>query len=358
MRRIAELDGVRGLAAVSIVVYHIFWTRLPWGWAGVDVFFVLSGCLITTIVLEHGGSPQFLSTFYARRGLRIWPIYYLLLLLLVLFWNGEPGSLGYYLTFTQRIPYYWGGAMPDWTGIAHTWTLALEEQFYLVWPALVLLAGRRWTAPMALGLALASIAARGCGAHHYVLLGRCDGFALGGFLGAMLVDRQSERARRRVYGWAAGLAVLALVLAAWLGMEGHLVSTRSPLHYRVHVTIASLGSFVLVALVALNVGHPWLACLRLRPVGYLGTISYGLYLWHHPITQLSFELKELLGVGPGPVLWAAEIGLSLAAAVVSWHLIEKPILRLKDLVPYQPSFASDPAPPAGERGDALATSPA
>lgn len=362
MRRIAELDGVRGVAAVSIVAYHLFWTRLTWGWAGVDVFFALSGFLITTIVLEHGGSPRFLPAFYARRGLRIWPIYYLLLLILAILWKGEPGSLAYYLTYTQRLPYYWGGTMPKWPGIAHTWTLAIEEQFYLFWPALVLLAGRRWTGPMALGLAFASIAARGCGMHHYTLVGRCDGFALGGFLAALLADPQADRARRRTYRSTIGLGGLALILAAWLGAKGQLLDATAPASDWIHVTIASLGAFVLVALVAINAGHPWLAPLRTRPLIYLGTISYGLYLWHYPITELSLELKAILGVEPGPILWAAEAFLSLAAAVVSWHLIEKPILRLKDLVPYPNAAAREQAEsaaaPARERGEVIATSPA
>src|SRR5262249_43391919 len=162
-------------------------------------------------------------------------------------------------------------------------------------------------------LALASIAARGCGVHHYTLVGRCDGFALGGFLAALLADPEEERARRRVYCWTAGLGGLALMLAVWLGANGQLGDGSATAFYWVRVTIASLVAFVLVALVATNASHPSLAVLRVRPLLYLGTISYGLYLWHYPITELSFELRALLGVGPGPVFWATEVVLSLVA---------------------------------------------
>ena len=116
MRRIAELDGLRGLAAVLIVAYHLFRDYPPGFWAAVDLFFVLSGYLITAIVLRHACSWRFLLAFYARRGLRIWPIYYLVILILVLGVGrrGDLVALPYYLTYTQQFPHYWGGAMPDW----------------------------------------------------------------------------------------------------------------------------------------------------------------------------------------------------------------------------------------------------
>ncbi|MDR3634763.1 MAG: hypothetical protein P4L84_13245 [Isosphaeraceae bacterium] len=120
MRRSAELDGVRGLAAVAFVSHHMFADRVPFGWAAVDVFFVLSGYLITSIVLEHGQSHGFLPAFNARRGLRIWPIYYLLLVDLAVGWRDDPAAVPHYLTYTQQIPHYWGGRMPNWFGMQHT----------------------------------------------------------------------------------------------------------------------------------------------------------------------------------------------------------------------------------------------
>jgi peptidoglycan/LPS O-acetylase OafA/YrhL len=335
MRRIAEFDGVRGLAALTVVAYHIFVSRVPWAWAAVDVFFALSGYLITSIILEHGGAPGFLPAFYARRGLRIWPIYYLLLLVMAVLWLDDRTAIPFYLTYTQQVPRYWNGAMPQWTGVAHTWTLALEEQFYLVWPALVLVAGRRRTAPLALALALASIAARAGGVHFWVLAGRCDGFLLGAMLAALGGDADAARARRRVLRVAAVSGTLAVMLVACLALAGRLIDAGGPAVYAWHVTVASLGSLAVLALLVLYAGHPVLAPLRFGPLVYLGTISYGLYLFHYPITMRSDLLRRILHVGPGPVLWGTETALSLVVAVASWHLIEKPILRLKDLVPYR-----------------------
>ena len=146
--RIPELDALRGIAAVVIVIFHSNVRRFPWGWAAVDLFFVLSGFLITGIVLRHGGSRGFLSRFYIRRALRIFPAYYLVVLGLVVFRNMlprpvDPRGLIYELTYTQFLPYYWFAEAPRYSPyLGHTWTLAIEEQFYLVWPALILLAGR------------------------------------------------------------------------------------------------------------------------------------------------------------------------------------------------------------------------
>lgn len=337
MRRIAELDGLRGAAAVMVVAFHIFMNRLPWGWAAVDVFFVLSGYLITTIVLKQGQGPSwhFLAAFYTRRGLRTWPIYYLLILVLVLWGSNAPRALPYYLTYLQQAPRYWGGEVSGWVAMEHTWTLALEEQFYLIWPALVLIAGRRRTGPMALALAVASIAARGAGAHWFLLAGRCDGFALGAFLAAVLGNPDPARGRRLALRWAAGLGAIALLLAIGLAAQGRLLAVGDPTYFRAQATIASLASFALVALVTCSINHPLLAPLRMAPLVYLGTISYGLYIYHYPIVMSSQAICRYLGVRPGPVLWGTEALLTLAAAVASWHLIEKPILRLKDRVPYR-----------------------
>lgn len=348
MRRIAELDGVRGLAALAVLGYHIFMNRLPWGWAAVDVFFVLSGFLITGIILEHGRSPGFLWAFYARRGLRIWPIYYLLLLVLAVCWLDDRRAIPYYLAYAQQVPRYWHGWMPEWTGMAHTWTLAMEEQFYLLWPALVLLVGKRWTGPLALALVVGSIVARGMGIHHTILAGRCDGFALGGLLAVIMANSDVQRARRQALAWAIGAGALAGCLIVGLASVGRLVDSGGPALFPWHVTIASLASFSVIALVAIHAGHAVLAPLRTPLAVYLGSISYGVYLYQYPILMSSPELQTLLGVGPGPALWVAEALLTLAAAVFSWHLIEKPILRLKDLVPYLTTTTTAPESPPGE----------
>ena len=148
MRRIPELDALRALAALVVLLFHLNPPRFFFGWTGVDLFFVLSGYLITTIILDHQGQRGFLRNFYARRGLRIWPIYYIALFAVVATAPLVPrdrrpplNGLGYYVTYLQNITLYQLRPPPEFhIAFDHTWTLALEEQFYLIWPALIALA--------------------------------------------------------------------------------------------------------------------------------------------------------------------------------------------------------------------------
>ena len=220
--RIKELDGIRGLAVVAIVVTHATPDWLHLGWAAVDLFFGLSGFLITSIVLKHGGTPKFLRRFYVRRGLRTWPIYYLTILGLIVFRRYLPvrldwSGLWYYLTYTQNVPIYWSGVNPRFHGfLAHTWSLAIEEQFYLLWPALVLLCGPRRVPLLATTCIMVSVVARGFGWPTTLLLTRMDGLALGALLAAILHGEIiPKRWFSRIVAGIAALGVLG-VIAAWL----------------------------------------------------------------------------------------------------------------------------------------------
>jgi peptidoglycan/LPS O-acetylase OafA/YrhL len=228
MRRVPELDGIRAIAAIAVIGLHAGNVstafRPPilmlWGAMAVDLFFVLSGYLITTIILAEGGSRGFLVNFYARRSLRTWPIYYLCLLAIagvgVLAPRLYPiDGLPYFLTYTQNLPHYWGGEAPPFClAFAHAWSLAVEEQFYLIWPALVLLAGRRRLIPLSLALTALAFAARAWWRlDSQLLVTRCDGLALGGLLAALLAgleDRGAIRSRRLPH-WFAGLIGASLL---------------------------------------------------------------------------------------------------------------------------------------------------
>src|SRR5262249_15232829 len=124
----------------------------------------------------------------------------------------------YYLTFTQNVPEYWGQAMPPFSGMfKHTWTLAIEEQFYILWPLLAVAAGRKRLIPLAVLFLAAPVAMRSMGFTPYLLLTRCDGLALGALLAALVFDR--ERLQRRLTGFRIGFAlvgVAALCAPVWL----------------------------------------------------------------------------------------------------------------------------------------------
>ncbi|MFO0889635.1 MAG: acyltransferase [Isosphaeraceae bacterium] len=350
MRRIPELDGLRGLAALTVVMFHLYITAVPFGWAAVDLFFVLSGFLITGIVIEQMERPGFLKTFYARRSLRIWPIYYLTIVVLLV---ATAVSWRVWLPFAlylQNTGFYllpWDELRgkvfgPDWPTLNHTWSLAVEEQFYLVWPALLLLAGRS-RVPLLAGLGLAvSVAARSAGYPHTLLLSRCDGLALGALLASILSDPAIESAEDRkaaVRPWIRVSLGLVLLLAMRLGHEWRTGRVRLPLGFRMEdaaaeVLTVSLLAFALVAWVVVDSGHRRFAWLRWRPPGALGTISYGLYLYHVPVLHSVDAILPRSIVGFRALEGLLTLGLTLAVAGLSWRYIEQPILRLKDRFDY------------------------
>ena len=348
--RVPELDGLRGLACLTILVYHFRPALVPYGWASVDLFFVLSGYLITTILIRHAGAPRLLWNFYARRGLRIWPVYYLTILALAIAgpWLPRPtdwAGLAYYLTYTQNLPLYWSGQVPAFSPYAgHLWTLANEEQFYIIWPLLVVMLGRRGVIPLGLGLAALSVWARARGFSPLLLLARADGFALGGILAAMLanpekVTRQLTAHRR---GFAA-LTLIAIVVVAGAMARGVLPTFgRPPTGAAFSVLAINLVFAGLVGLVATHAGSRAVAWLRRPRLVHLGTLSYGLYVYHYIILALSDDmLVAYRGYGRTSPINVPVILLIYVAAAVSWAWFEKPILELKARFAYQSSTASE-----------------
>ncbi|GIW86630.1 MAG: hypothetical protein KatS3mg108_0954 [Isosphaeraceae bacterium] len=378
-RRVPELDGLRGLAAALVIAYHLRHEWFPFGWAAVDLFFVLSGFLITSIILRDGHQPGFLRRFFLRRGLRIWPIYYLALLALIvanslrllpvrLHWAG----LWPYLTYTQNLPDYWGGHSPvfhPW--LRHTWTLAIEEQFYLLWPALLLLAGRHRVVPLALVCLAATITARLGGIRMTLLLGRLDGLALGALLAACHlrhpspsssqpsehlanpVPRSSPHSLLRGTLLHPRFALIpAAALSALLALTERLGLDRPQPGPTLTILAANLAAFGLVAWTIHHADRRRTSLLRNPALVRLGQISYGLYLYHPLVLGYSAGTLRLARWGDMP---AGRLLISLLAcllvATLSWVLVERPLLRLKDrLAPHH-------APPLPPPHIELATSP-
>src|SRR5262249_46366231 len=177
MRRVLELDALRGIFALTIVLAHV--GMIPdskWVFSTVDLFFVLSGYFITTNVLKNRQAPRFLPVFFTRRSLRIWPAYFLalgacLLLNRSLKWDAPPDAWPYSLTFPQSAQAYLKWPLPRFSGMfLHTWTLAIEEQFYILWPLLLFRAKRRAVWGVVVAFAAVPPVARALGYAPYLLL--------------------------------------------------------------------------------------------------------------------------------------------------------------------------------------------
>ena len=332
--RIVELDAIRGAAALAVLIAHYFGEvphgipGLMTGWIGVDVFFVLSGFLIGSIILAQHREPQFFRTFYLRRAPRIIPAYAIVCAVTLTLaaatagntWSDHPYGAGVYATFSQNF------AMAVWDGggkwLQPTWTLAVEEQFYLVLPALIVLTPRRWLLAAVVALFCAALVIRlmlaPSMAAFTLLPSRMDVLLCG--VGSAVLHREYDLSR-----YVTHLRLVALVLlwsvAGLAAVSNYYVATWG--HSLLGVATAAL-------LLAIIKGAPEGRHFRSATLGWFGTISYALYLVHQPIAGLfhGVFLGGIPDIGNGAqVLVTCLAALaSVGLAKASWEWLEAPIL--------------------------------
>lgn len=336
-----QLDSLRFLAFAGVFLFHANEQRFAYGAMGVPLFFVLSGFLITRILVlnETPSLVDNLRTFYIRRTLRIFPLYYAVLLVLVL--AGKlAASAGWYFFYLHNVYIFHNDA---WTGSTnHFWSLCVEEQFYLLFPLLLLCTPKSWRTVLIIGGIVGSILTRVVLALRYpdakswaLLPVAGEYIAWGCLIGLYDVARRARPLPAR------SLCVAGVVLAVAVGVAqfafDFLDRTASLCVYQTLHAIA----FALIVLGVWRLERGWLLRLLSVPfVVYLGKISYGLYVFHnfcYGVKEPLVEWLPLLQPVPGPLLaLAATIGL----AVLSWHLFESPINRLKEFFPYRKRAAA------------------
>ena len=338
--RIRQLDAVRGIAILVVILHNEASKYLPPGWApifangwmGVDLFFVLSGFLITGILLDTRGS-HFIRDFYIRRCLRIWPLYYSLLLFMFVLVPlvrpeeaieifGERSQPWWsYLLFLQNffVPVPQNAAGP----LGVTWSLGIEELFYLVWPWAVRSSSRRtlqWTMVVVAAVSPAlRIVLKWYGVDLYANpFCRLDGLMAGALLAAV-VRMDGVRATAFVAPARMTLIVTALLAFVTEAADARWIAFS-------FVAIASMA-FVYVSLFDT---HPWLKrILSSKVLIYTGTISYGLYLLH----KIPFAALGSWGGANGSLIaFCGSLMVCYVLAFLSWHLLERPFLNLRRFV--------------------------
>ena len=391
-RHIPELDGIRGIAVLLVLMFHFGSAPLPdspwnnflngfigFGWIGVDLFFVLSGCLITGILLEAKGSTHYLRTFYMRRALRIFPLYYATLILF--FWVMPPLARRLHmfwprLTSTEQV-WYWLHISNIRTAfepliyphVTHLWSLSVEEQFYLVWPLVVLWcseAGLAWTCGVLilLSLGLRNVPEfQAMGVTHNNFLYRLTPFRIEPLvLGACipLIIRNPQWlfvARRRM----AGVLLGGCCITAFVLITARTTWLHAPLMTRFGYSGIGLtfASSIFFAVTRSGSAHRWTRGLRSPVLMRLGKYSYAMYVIHYP--TVGFVKGVVLVAMPKQgweavsqlLIIATGVGLTYLLALCTWKWLEQPFLQLKDRF----SYADSPAEgSAGLRKLHLATS--
>jgi peptidoglycan/LPS O-acetylase OafA/YrhL len=346
MKRLVALDGLRALAVLLVVTTHSI-AGVPIGGIGVSIFFVLSGYLITTLLVrEHEANGRItLRLFYLRRAARLYPaLIFMLLVTLALGASFRSAIIA--ATYTTNFFNSFGiGNFP----YPHTWSLAMEEQFYLLWPfflPIVMRRGRPAWAVLA-GLALASAGAGWAfgalthgtaGVHSFNPLLRAHGLIVGCLVALYLHHRPTPLRRPKLLVSSGVVVVAASVVVAQFG-QGHPVASGWN-----SMTPVVGGALLIAGLVsggAVGIGRVFAT----SPAVWMGTRSYAIYLWHVPLISL--------GQARGwSLLTAALIGVPVAIIMseLSYRWVERPFLRLKDrLHPRTPTATATPAlTPAGQ----------
>ena len=336
-RHLPVLDGLRAVAVFTVITYHFGFGAVP-GDLGVSAFFVLSGFLITWLLLKehHREGDISIRRFYLRRVLRIFPAYYVFLLgsFLVDHLRGQSWSSGLrWSGLLYLVNYYNALNGHPVTSISHAWSLGIEEQFYLLWPLALLLLlrqGGRARASLLLAVIIGAVVAW----RSYLFLSlhvgsayvynafdtRFDNLAVGCLL-ALCAERP----------WVSGLSEkLAMNGLLPLGTAGVLLLSRTAVstsyHYTIGFTVDALLIAVLIVQLLQLYEHRLWRWLEHPVTRYLGVISYPLYLWH----QWGLGLGHRLMAAPVLVQFGTGVAACVAVASGSYYLVERPFLRLKD----------------------------
>jgi peptidoglycan/LPS O-acetylase OafA/YrhL len=333
-----ELQGLRGLAILWVVLYHCHprlegtWMHYAslWGWAGVIIFFILSGFLITSILLETRDKPHYLHKFHARRVLRIWPVYALVLAVCYLNapWFIGPGVWDAvkaapwlaYIFFVQNLFHL---TLPP--AIGPTWALAIEEQYYFLWAPAVRFLRRPWILATLLASALVCSPLLRLGHHAWLTpthtLIHLDGLALGSL---MALGMYTIPLSRRVWLWL-GQGGMVLGIAAAGTVAGGTAFLDSAL-------AVGFAGAVLAAIASTGARNPLNFLLSRGPLPFYGRISYGLYMTHIMVFVFFgwFDAQmNHYGMAGNLAVVAFRLAVTTAVATALWYGFESRMMKLK-----------------------------
>jgi len=360
LHHIRELDGIRGIAALAVFFHHLCFASMAhvpppgirlvlyhvsrMGLYGVDLFFVLSGFLITTLLIEDRTRPAYYSNFYWKRALRILPLYVLCLIFVLLYIPHSAAYVVLSLLFVANFArlFHVGLAGPFWT-------LAIEEQFYLLWPTVVRRRSinelSRWAIGiLAVAVLLRTIAA-GFGHHDYIFtFFHCDGLAAGALLACIFEKRE----RTGVLGsmsWLGGSFILGLALfiaPQFFPMQGDVLASFGADALQTGVTLLATA---IVGYAILQRGTPAMAIFRSRILTFFGLISYAMYMVHAYLMGLYDAYSPLRASTSMTAYWvrlSAVMAATILLCLVVRYGVELPAHSLRKYVLRRPAPETGP----------------
>lgn len=320
--RFNQLDGLRAIAVIAVVVYHTFGMSNGLGEIGVRLFFAISGFLITLNLLKcrDDNFKQTIKTFYVRRCLRIFPLYYFSLLICFLLQLPEFNKLwAWAITYTTNIEMLMN---TQWEqgALSHFWSLAVEEQFYLIWPWVILLVPRRWLSDVLIGTIFLGVVFRYVAfsqTSHMGVLYQVPACADSLGMGALIALRNKK------VSLTFSLSGMLIVRSAF---AFEIVSEC--IYHTFEPFVESLLAVSLIQIALENRQNTFGQLLQLKPIVYIGTISYGIYVWHGILTHV---LKMPYGAYQFSVITLLSIGL----ATLTWYGFEKKINDMRHRFSYR-----------------------
>jgi len=345
--RIPELDALRAFAVFAVLSHHYLLGYAPrLGWMGVDLFFVLSGYFITTILLAARGKQNYYGRFYMRRALRILPLYYLQVGGILLYSRLASSGVAY-----EELVKGWGSTLWFWfyAGNIHSaalnvfppnfsltllWSVQVEEQFYILYPLLIALVPPKHLRRVLAGAIAAALLLRiglalampGHWRLQFVLMPcRMDNLAMGALIADYVRSSQWPLRSKTTLLFAAAGLMLISVLVYFTGPSWQSLAMGT-----IGFTLTGVTGMMIVAWVILNTGKPSTKYLRLRPLCWAGSISYGVYLLHGPVAYAIKSIVDRLGYhsfDKTPLSALIYTAATLAIAAASFRWMEGPILR-------------------------------
>ncbi len=346
---ISALDGIRGIAILLVLFFHCFEEikRFPLnyisqiGWVGVDLFFVLSGFLITGILVDSKGREQYFKSFFAKRALRIFPLYYLTLITIFVliattnisylnpaFDKRHLQSSIYYLTFTQNLYFAFNGwGVTDI--LNHFWSLAIEEQFYLFWPFIIFYFNSSKVLAFCVCLVAIALIIRNYNVESdfsYVFtLARIDALAIGSML-AILIRKYSHLLNKVVLP----LFFTVLITLTVITFYSQNLSFKNPYYIRFGYTLFAILFACIIAFVydLKQIGIVTNRILSIKILTFFGTYSYGIYVYHWILYKgVYIYLKNKYVFSNAYILLF--LGVVIIISVISFHTFEKYFLNFK-----------------------------